>query len=84
MWRMRDSRYRLDGYGTSAFLILVVPHDQVERFALVELYDFLEFCGIKVVGQRVALEANDEIKERFNVGLGSGRRRSYTQNVQGL
>jgi len=81
---VRRGKYKLGGYGTSAFLILAVPYDQVEGLSLMELYDFLELRRIKVVGQRVALEAHDEIKERFNVGLGGGRRRSYTQNVQGL
>jgi hypothetical protein len=62
----------MNGFGTSAFLILAIPYNQVESFPLVGLYEFFELCRIKVVGQRVALEANDEIEEGFNVGLGGG------------
>ena len=77
-------RYKWNEYDTSAFLILAIPYDQVEGFPFVRLYDFFELCRIKVVGQRVALEADDEIEEGFNVGLGGWRRRGYTKNMQGL
>jgi hypothetical protein len=50
-------------------LILAIPYDKIERFPLVDLYDFLKLCRIKVVGQRIALEADDEIKEGFNISL---------------
>lgn len=81
---VESRRYGWNGYGTSAFLILAIPYDQVESLLLVKLYDFFELCRVQAVGQRVPLEANDEIEEWFNVGLGGGRRRGYTKNMQGL
>lgn len=59
-------------------MVLAIPYDQVEGVSFVGLYDFFELCRIKVGGQRVALEANDEIEEGFDVGLGGGGRRGYT------
>ena len=62
---------------TSCALLLAIPHQQIQNLPLVVLDNFLQFRHIDTRRQSVTLDADDEIKEGFNVGLRCWRRRCH-------